>query len=105
MVRMRQIPADVSPKDQVGQNAFNFIQIHGHLKPFESAGDKPQRYLMLFENFVHAFEEISIANCLALFQQQVRPLSNETILILYQAVLKRSQVALLDSLDQWLEFV
>lgn len=60
---------------------------------------------MLFENFVDAFEEIPIANGLALFQQQVRPLSNESILILHQAVLKRSQVALLDSLDQWLEFI
>jgi hypothetical protein len=100
-----QVAPDIPTEDQIGHDAFNFIQIHWHTKPLEGIGHVMQRYLMFFQDDVNSFEEISIADYLALFQHQIRPLANEAILVLHQTILKCTEVTFLNSFHQWFELV
>ena len=53
---------------QISQNAFDFVEIDWHPEPLECFCNMIERNLVLFEDFVNAFEEISIADSLTFLQ-------------------------------------
>lgn len=61
--------------------------------------------LVFFQYFVDALEKISIHNRLAFFEEEVGTLSNKSVLVVNQTVLKCSEITLPYSLHEWLKFI
>lgn len=71
---MRKVSSDVATVDQVRKDAFDFIQIYRYPEPLESICYVGKRDLVLVQNDMDPLEKITIGDCLALLEQQVRAL-------------------------------
>jgi hypothetical protein len=64
---MTEISPNISPKYEIGQNAFNFVQIHGQALPLEGSGDVDQAQIGLLQNQINAFKEVAVTHRLGFF--------------------------------------
>ena len=76
---MRQIPTHHPSVNEIRQNAFNFIEIHGNIKPLENGAYLLQGNLMFFRHFVDTLKETAIAHGSAPFEQQVSALPSSNL--------------------------
>jgi hypothetical protein len=70
-----EVAPDIPPINEIGENAFYFVQVNRHTQPLECVCYVIERDLVLVENVMHAFEEIPIGDSLALFQKEVSSLA------------------------------
>ena len=64
---MGEVAPDISPINEIGENALHFVQVNRHAQPLERICYVIERDLVLVENVVHSFEEIPIGDSLAFF--------------------------------------
>jgi hypothetical protein len=72
---VRQVAPDITPVNEIGENAFHFVQVNWHAQPLEGICNVIERDLVLVENIMHTLEEIPVGDSLAFFQKEVGSLA------------------------------
>ena len=68
---MTEISSYISSKNEIGQNALNFIQVHRQAQPFKSPSYLNQTEMWLFQYDMDAFKQVTITDSFCFFQQEI----------------------------------
>jgi hypothetical protein len=72
---MSNVSSDITSVDQVGQDTFDFVQVHWSPEEAKGLNNRRQRYLRLANDQTYPLEEVSVAEKFALFQEEVGALT------------------------------
>ena len=72
---MMQVPSNDASKDQIRQNALDFVQINVEIHPLEGRDNVLERNNVFINDKLNALEQIAVAQCFAPFQEQICSLS------------------------------